>query len=63
MSDGFFVIARVSRDDLQSDGYDITNVSDDTMRELAERLGDSYVENSFWLDLLHHADALKIPRA
>ena len=59
---GFFPIAKVSRDDLDAAGFDVSEVSDSTMELLAKKLGDSYVGNGFWIDLQITADYLEIPR-
>jgi len=58
----FFIISRVGRDDLQHIGYDISEVDNDTMAELADRLGDDYCEQLFWGSLEIIADILNIPK-
>jgi hypothetical protein len=46
-----FPIASVSRDDLKERGFDIDNIDDDDMSDLAERMGDAYREIVFYIDL------------
>ena len=60
--DGFFPITHVHRDDLENIGYDTSKVDDDTMQELARKMGNAYVENCFWIDLPIIADILDIPK-
>lgn len=57
-----YPISCLSRDDLEDRGYDVSQVSDETMKRLAKRLGDAYCENSFWIDLDIIADYLEIPK-
>ena len=58
----FFNITSVSRVDLEGQGYDISKVTDDTMRELAGKMADAYTESVFWIDLGILADILNIPK-
>lgn len=57
-----FVIAEVSREDLEILGFDASKVSDETMERLATKLGDSYCENFFYTSLKNIAKDLKIPK-
>ena len=57
----YFPITSVHRDDL-SDKFDTSDVDDDTMRRLADKMADAYMESVFWTDLEILADALDIPR-
>ena len=61
--DGYFVITRVHRDDLEDAGFDVRNVEDGTMRKLAGKLSDAYCENDFWIALPIIAESLGIPVA
>lgn len=56
----YFAIATLTRDDLVTDGYDISNTTDEEMDEMAEELGDMYVEHVFWQDLMYLADKMGI---
>jgi lipoate synthase len=49
--DTSFPITSVSRDDLIDAGFDASDVSDDIMTELASKMANAYVENTFWIDL------------
>lgn len=44
----YFPISSVCRNDLESKGFDISNVTDSEMSELADKLGDDYCEQLFW---------------
>lgn len=57
-----FPITSVCREDLDSIGYDTTNIDDATMQELAEKMADAYVENVFWIDLEIIANDLGIKK-
>ncbi len=46
-----FPITSVSRYDLEDAGFDIKNVDDDTMEDLASRMSEAYRELIFWIDL------------
>lgn len=48
LSEGFFPITSVHRDDLQGVGFDVDKISDSQMRELAHRMADDYCEQLFW---------------
>ena len=57
-----FVITSVSREDLESAGFDASDVDDDTMTELAEEMADDYLEQLFWTSLKILAENLGIPK-
>lgn len=61
MDTTYFKISSVSREDLEHKGYDTSNVDDDTMRRLASKMGDDYVEQLFWIQIPILADYLGIP--
>lgn len=45
----FFPITSVGRDDLKGIGYNTKKISDSTMRELADKMADAYLETDFWI--------------
>lgn len=58
-----FKISSLSREDLENIGFDTSNVSDDTMERLAEKLGDDYCEQLFWTSLeIIAEDYFNIPK-
>lgn len=57
-----FKITSVSREDLEAAGFDASDVDDDTMERLADKMGDAYVSNGFWIDLPIIAEYLEIPK-
>ena len=59
---GYFSIGCLHRDDLEAAGFDASNVDDDTMDRLADKMGDAYVSNGFWIDLPIIAEYLEIPK-
>lgn len=50
MSKGFNITS-VSREDLESRGFDTTNITDAQMEELARKMCDDYLEQMFWISL------------
>lgn len=46
-----FTITSVCRGDLESAGFDTTNVDDSTMAELASKMANAYCDLGFWEDL------------
>ena len=46
-----FNITSVSREDLESRGFDTTNITDEQMEELARKMCDDYLEQMFWISL------------
>lgn len=59
---GYFEISSVHRDDLEGEGYDVSNVDDGTMEQLASKMGNAYTDNVFWIDLGIIAEGLEIPK-
>ena len=52
----YFKVTAVSREDLQREGFNVTNVDDSDMTEIARKLADDYCEQLFWLSLEIIAD-------
>ena len=46
--ENYFVITTVHRDDLEGQGFDISNVDDDMMKELADKMADAYNNRHIW---------------
>lgn len=57
----FFEVTSVSREDLDKLGFDTSDVTDETMRELASKLSDDYCEQFYWDSLQTIAEELDIP--
>lgn len=58
-----FCISRLSREDLDSIGFDTSDIDDKTMQRLAEKLGEDYCKQLFWSSLEIIADeGFNIPR-
>lgn len=60
--DGYFPITSVCRDDLEEKGFDTSEVSDETMRRLASKMADDYLEQLYWISLEILAECLDIPQ-
>ena len=61
MDTTYFPIARTCREDLEGIGFDVSNVDDSTMEQLASKLGNDYVEQLYWIALPIIAKHLEIP--
>lgn len=46
-----FNITSVSRQDLEMRGFDTTNITDEQMERLAQKMCDDYLEQMFWISL------------
>ena len=58
----FFPITTVAREDLEQEGFDASKVDDATMQRLADKMGDAYCDDGFWVDLRILAEYLEIPK-
>ena len=62
-TDKSFSISRLSREDLEEKGFDTSDVDDDTMQRLADKLGEDYCEQLFWDSLeIIAEEGFNIPR-
>lgn len=58
-----FSISRLSREDLEQLGFDTSDVDDKTMQRIADKLGDDYCEQLFWISLeIIAEEGFNIPR-
>ena len=62
LSEGYFPITSVHRDDLQAKGFDIDKITDAHMEELADKMSDDYCEQLFWDSMEIIADCMGLPR-
>ena len=58
----FFDITSVSRDDLESVGFDTNSITDEQMIRLSDKMADDYCEQLFWESMETIADILEFPR-
>lgn len=58
----YFEVVSVSRADLDHKGFDTTNITDDDMERLAKKIGNAYLDDGFWTDLVIIAEYMDIPR-
>ena len=59
---GAFPITSVAREDLESQGFDVSNVTNDQMAEIADNMQNAYCDDAFWVELEAIADDMDIPR-
>lgn len=58
-----FPISFLSREDLEAKGFDTSEVDDDTMQRLADKMGDDYCEQLFWTSMeIIAEDGFDIPK-
>jgi hypothetical protein len=58
---GAFPITSVDREDLESQGFDASSVTDEQMAEIADHMADAYCDDGFWVELAVIADDMGIP--
>lgn len=56
-----FPVAFITRHDVVSQGYDISDFTNDKMRELARKMGYAYLYNGYWEDMKTCAEAMGVP--
>ncbi len=59
---GYFPITTIHRNDLESIGFDTRKVSDSQMAELAKKMTDDYLTQTFWLSMEIIAEIMDLPR-
>ena len=58
-----FNITSVTREDLEMRGFDTTNITDEQMERLAQKMCDDYLEQMFWISLdIIAEDIIGIPK-
>lgn len=58
-----FKITSVTREDLEMRGFDTTNITDEQMERLAQKMCDDYLEQMFWISLdIIAEDIMGIPK-
>ena len=62
LNKGFFPITSVSRYDLQAYGFDTRSITDEQMRELADKMETDYCKQFFWPNMETIAEEMKFPR-
>lgn len=62
MDNEFFPITSVSRADLESKGFDTSEITDDQMKRLASKMADDYLEQMYWISMKIIAEELGFPK-
>ena len=58
-----FKITSVTREDLEMRGFDTTNITDEQMERLAQKMCNDYLEQMFWISLdIIAEDIIGIPK-
>lgn len=56
------MVTRVSRDDLEAEGFDSKDIPDETMKMIAREMGDVITQMDFWAALIHACNKFNINR-
>ena len=59
---GGFPITSVAREDLETRGFDTSDVTDEHMAAIADKMQDAYCDDAFWVELDVIAEDMGIPR-
>jgi len=57
-----FPITSICREDLEEAGFDASGVDDDTMKQIASKMAEAYLEIIFWIDMPLIAEYCEVPR-
>ena len=58
---GGFPITSVAREDLETQGFDMSNITDEQMAAIADHMQDAYCVDAFWVELEVIAEDMGIP--
>lgn len=62
-NDGYAIVSTVSREDIESAGYDADAVSDDDLDRIAENMHEDHTEyEGYWVALKDACDDMGIPK-
>lgn len=56
-----FIVSVLSREDFEEVEFDASNVDDETIQRIADKLGDLFCDQMFWPALVYLASYHKIP--
>lgn len=62
MSNKYYNITSLHKDDLESIGYDTSNLDESDMNTLADKMADDYLEQLYWDSLSVLAGLMGIPK-
>lgn len=57
----YYPITYLSKEDLEEMGFDTDKVNDETMKKIANKMTDIYLDNGFWEDMRLAAEQLGVP--
>lgn len=53
---GYYPITYLSKEDLEDEDFDVSDVDDTKMREISIKMADIYLDNGFWEDMRMSAE-------
>ena len=57
-----FPIANLSREDFEAKGWDTSKLDNSDMEYIARKMGETFIENQYWLNIEYFAEYFGLPR-
>ena len=57
-----FPITTICKEDVETAGFDISNITDEQLKKIADNMEDMYLQDGFWHDLRASAEKVGIPK-
>ena len=57
-----FPIANLSREDFEAKGWDTSKLDNSDMEYIARKMGETFIENQYWLNIEYFAEDFGLPK-
>ena len=57
-----FPITTICTEDVETAGFDISNITNEQLKKIADNMEDMYLRDGFWHDLRTSAEKIGIPK-
>lgn len=57
-----FPITTICKEDVETAGFDVSNITDEQLKKIADNMEDMYLKDGFWHDLRASAEKVGIPK-
>lgn len=57
-----FPIANLSREDFEAKGWDTSKLDNSDMEYIARKMGETFIENQYWLNIEYFAEYFGLPK-
>lgn len=57
-----FPITTICKEDVETAGFDISNITEEQLKKIADNMEDMYLQDGFWHDLRVSAEKVGIPK-